>query len=93
MKVEEGMKVSVTDWHIKTGCKASYTSCPVANAITPLLPAGQYAFVYHDAFYVKGGKDPGTRITFPGVVADWIRDYDAGHGGEPFEFELDYRIQ
>ena len=84
------MRVCVTEWHIKTGSRTFYTTCPVANAITPLLPAGQVAHVYHDAVVVKDGNlKTVSRGEFPQDVTARIERFDCGDKLVPFEFDLE----
>ena len=85
------LRVKVEDMHIRCGVHGTSESCPVALALTPLLPAGKRASVGFGWFGVllePGGPHLET-YDLPQSATDFIRDYDQRKPVEPFEFEVE----
>lgn len=89
------LRVRVEDYHIRTGEKRSCMKCPVANAITPMLPAGQYVKLDEGLIQVLCDGQHLYSQEMPDAVKDFITAFDkewAGRSGTPEPFEFDMRI-
>lgn len=88
------MKISVEDYHIRSGFQKSGCNCPVALAITPRLKAGWVASINgneadgYEGSVFGDGKNFKTRFTLPPDVQDRIKRFDTSGKMEPFEFEI-----
>lgn len=87
------LRVEVTRYHINNGRRKDCRKCPIAIAMTPLLPAGYFAIVGPITTMIRmmlGNDDVFVdSVMMPSVVHQWISAYDAGEPMGPFAFEID----
>jgi hypothetical protein len=83
-------EISVTQLHIDTGTQQNCESCPIALAITAVVPelvgigVGSMKVVLY-----FGKKRPKEMGILPFAAADFIGRFDNGDSVEPFSFTLD----
>ena len=83
------LHVKVDEYHIKCASRGTSESCPIALALTPMLPAGRHASVGFGWFgVVEGGKQVES-YDLPQNATDFIRDYDQRRKVEPIEFDVE----
>ena len=83
--------VRVEEMHIRCGARSAPGKCPIALAITPLLPAGKRASVGPKWFNVidtEANRDEG-RHPLPSTAWDFVYRFDGGFKVEPFEFQVE----
>jgi hypothetical protein len=81
-------KINVTQDNIDSGTRASYRSCPVAQALHDAT--GQDWWV---AAFSAGNSDRFVTnckfLELPSCAVDFVESFDKGHSVEPFTFTLD----
>jgi len=83
------LRVKVEYYHIICGKPNAGEKCPVALALTAMLPAGQRALVGLGFFSVcVGEKTLLSTHDLPDEATRFIRAFDSGDKVEPFEFAL-----
>lgn len=89
------MMISLTEEHIKSGVRKSYSSCPIALALTAAIPAElQPVRVLPTAVVYRWGRwsENPVRVSLPNSAQKFIRDFDDDDGEitpQPFSFEVE----
>ena len=83
------LAVKVEEYHIKCASRGTSESCPIALALTPLLPAGQRASVGFGWFGIFEGSKLLDTYELPQNATNFIRDFDNRRPVQPFEFEME----
>lgn len=84
------LRVKVDDYHIRCGQRNSARHCPLALAITPMLPAGQYVNIGHGWWQVVESETHSILLEcmdLPCAATEFVRRFDRGEQVEPFEFD------
>ena len=88
MSSTKKLHVKVEDYHIKCGVPGTGGFCPIALAVTPLLPAGQTAVVTRICVAVWSGQQILDTYDLPNEASRFTMDFDSGKQVSPFEFDL-----
>jgi hypothetical protein len=82
------MKVRVEDYHIRCGANGVSDRCPIALAITPMLPAGHKARVYGGVCTFESELMVSSPMHLPPEARAFVERFDKKEPVQPFEFEL-----
>lgn len=88
--MKKTLKVKVQEYHIENGKRESATCCPIALAVTALLPAFHVAEVTLTTVDVRNRRaELKCMVPLPDHAIRWIERFDSKRPVEPFGFELE----